>query len=70
MGRKRSRPSDSPKRGGLGCDSETEPIIEDALGHNDLVCCSCDVSNPPDAEKCRKCGHTELRPKADEYRDT
>lgn len=69
MGRKRRRASDSESLDGFGTDSETETTIEDALGHNDQVCTQCDVRNPPNADKCRKCGNANLRDKASDYRD-
>lgn len=43
--------------------------IEDRLGHNKQVCQSCDATAPEKADKCRKCGHKELRPKAKTYRN-
>ncbi|MCL4329795.1 MAG: 50S ribosomal protein L40e [Candidatus Thermoplasmatota archaeon] len=35
---------------------------------NKLVCMKCDARNAPKAKRCRKCGSTELRPKAKERR--
>lgn len=32
------------------------------------VCMSCSATNPPKASKCRKCGYSNLRPKAKESR--
>ncbi|MGI5964385.1 MAG: 50S ribosomal protein L40e [Candidatus Methanomethylophilaceae archaeon] len=35
---------------------------------NKSVCMNCYATNPPKAEKCRKCRYTKLRPKAKESR--
>jgi large subunit ribosomal protein L40e len=32
------------------------------------ICMRCNARNAPDAERCRKCGYTNLRPKAKERR--
>jgi len=32
------------------------------------ICMRCNARNPTDADKCRKCGHGNLRPKARESR--
>jgi len=32
------------------------------------VCMHCYATNPPKAKRCRKCGSTELRPKAKMHR--
>ncbi len=33
-----------------------------------LICMKCNARNPPRAERCRKCGYANLRPKARERR--
>jgi large subunit ribosomal protein L40e len=33
-----------------------------------LICMRCNARNSPDAERCRKCGYGNLRPKAKETR--
>lgn len=68
MGRRRRRPHWDKADGGLGVDGETSEIIEERLGHRGQVCTSCQARNPKEAEKCRKCGHTDLRRKAADYR--
>lgn len=30
---------------------------------NKLICMRCNARNPPRAERCRKCGYKNLRPK-------
>ena len=35
---------------------------------NKKVCMSCYATNAPKAERCRKCGYKNLRPKAKESR--
>ncbi len=35
---------------------------------NKKICMKCDARNSPHATKCRKCGSSELRPKAKERR--
>lgn len=32
------------------------------------ICMRCNARNPQSADKCRKCGHKNLRPKAKESR--
>lgn len=43
--------------------------VEERLGLNDLVCTACEVKNPSDADKCRKCGCTQLRERSKQFRD-
>lgn len=50
-------------------DNPTTKAVEDRLGLNDQVCTACNGRNPPTLDKCRKCGHGGLRPKASEFRD-
>ncbi|MDZ7729767.1 MAG: 50S ribosomal protein L40e [Natrialbaceae archaeon] len=35
---------------------------------NKLICMRCNARNPQRAERCRKCGYKNLRPKAKEPR--
>ncbi|MFB6236916.1 MAG: 50S ribosomal protein L40e [Halopenitus sp.] len=42
-------------------------VVEERLGLTKSICQSCDARNPLDANKCRKCGHTNLRSKADDF---
>jgi large subunit ribosomal protein L40e len=35
---------------------------------NKKICMRCNARNPPKASRCRKCGYTNLRPKAKESR--
>lgn len=37
--------------------------VEDRLGLNGQICISCNARAPADAQKCRKCGSTQLRSK-------
>lgn len=53
---------------GAGVDEETQQTIEDRLGNTAMICQSCNARNPTDADKCRKCGHTNLRRKASDFR--
>lgn len=68
MGRHRRKPHDSKKDGGTGASKEVSRIIEEKLGHNDLVCQDCDARSPSDATNCRKCNSTNLRPVANDFR--
>jgi large subunit ribosomal protein L40e len=40
----------------------------DARLLNKMICMSCYARNAPKATRCRKCGYTNLRPKAKESR--
>lgn len=51
-------------------DSEKQAIIEERLGIKSYICQNCNARNSKRADKCRKCGYTELRRKAREYRDS
>ena len=46
-----------------------EQSIEDRL-LGKQVCMRCNARNPEDADHCRKCGYSNLRPKARERRAT
>ncbi|MFC5971949.1 50S ribosomal protein L40e [Halomarina salina] len=35
---------------------------------NKMICMRCNARNSPEANKCRKCGYKNLRPKAKERR--
>ncbi|HII99925.1 MAG: ubiquitin-large subunit ribosomal protein L40e [Candidatus Methanomethylophilaceae archaeon] len=35
---------------------------------NKSICMNCSATNPPRATRCRKCGYSQLRPKAKESR--
>lgn len=45
-----------------------EAVVE-RMGLNDQVCMRCNCRTPPNADKCRKCGHTQLRPRKSDYSD-
>lgn len=47
----------------------TTMTIEDRL-LGKLICMRCNARNPQRAERCRKCGYDNLRPKARETRST
>lgn len=49
--------------------SNPTDAVEKRLGLTKQVCQRCDARNSETADKCRKCGHTALRPKASQYRD-
>lgn len=40
------------------------------IGLNKQVCMSCNARNAPKANKCRKCGHKNLRQKKSDYADS
>lgn len=64
MGRHRRHIKDS-----FGGSAELERIVEKRLGHDDLICARCNAHNHQNADKCRKCGHTQLRKKAKDFRE-
>lgn len=43
-----------------------EPAEKRILGK--MICMRCNARNPPRADRCRKCGYGNLRPKAKEPR--
>lgn len=73
MGRHRRHPTDSNNVKKPTSFTDTEKIHEQAekrLGLDKQVCARCDANNSETADKCRKCGGTNLRPKARDYRDS
>lgn len=54
-------------------EADRNGAVLDRLGCFDQVCTDCNATNPEDADKCRKCGCTNLRRKASHpgegYRD-
>lgn len=50
--------------------AEERRVVEDRLGHNDLVCQRCNHKNPPGSEKCRKCGNKGLRRRNSDFQDS
>lgn len=75
MGRRRKHPTtdgsvEAPSAVGEGGDKKTiSEAAEQRLGLNNMICMSCNANNSPDADSCRKCGHTNLRGKKDTYAD-
>lgn len=48
---------------------EPSEHIRDRLGLNNRICTSCNANNSKDADKCRKCGCTQLRRKKKDFSD-
>lgn len=53
---------------GVGSKSVSEAALK-RLGFGKMICQDCNALNPADADKCRKCGNTQLREKTHEYED-
>jgi len=72
MGRNQKWPvegdSDVVKASALGNRNIDERVL-DRLGLNSSICMSCNARNPSNADKCRKCGTSNLRPKRRQFSD-
>jgi ribosomal protein L40E len=43
--------------------------VLDRLGFGGQICMSCNARAPAEADACRKCGSSDLRPKKHDFRD-
>lgn len=69
MGRHRKQPAeDNDIRDQKHVKNPSEEA-EDRIGLNNQVCYNCNGNNSKSADKCRKCGSQNLRPKASQYRN-
>lgn len=68
MGRQRRFVGGFKMVSGTAQPADVQEIVETRLGHDKKVCQKCKVKNPQNAHACRKCGHTNFRRKASEFR--
>lgn len=73
MGRHRKRPTrdgvDKVENDEVVAEDEIVHQVERRLGLTKQVCVGCDARNAERADRCRKCGSTDLRRKAREFAD-
>lgn len=71
MGRHRKHPlsngkvAKKPSTGAV----QVRDDVEKRIGLTRQICMKCNARNSERAERCRKCGHNQLRKKSAEYRD-
>lgn len=71
MGRHSKRPTNTGKivKSTSVNEAMRNDAVMDRMGLLDLICMKCNAHNDKRANKCRKCGYTQLRKKALDYRD-